>query len=54
MKTFKQIILLIAAIAFIATISNAQNTASDTRDQAQFGLKIGGNQIGRASCRERV
>lgn len=43
MKTFKKIILLIAAIAFIATISNAQNTASDTRDQAQFGLKIGGN-----------
>lgn len=43
MKTFKQIIFLIAALAFIATISNAQNTVSDTRDQVQFGLKLGGN-----------
>ena len=32
-----------AAIAFIANGSNAQGTSSDTRDQIQFGAKIGAN-----------
>jgi hypothetical protein len=43
MKQIKQTILLIAAIAFMATNSNAQNSFSDTREKIQFGVKIGAN-----------
>jgi hypothetical protein len=39
----KKLILMMAAIAFIANGSNAQGTSSDTRDQIQFGAKIGAN-----------
>jgi len=39
----KKLILMMAAIAFIANGSNAQGTGSDTRDQLQFGAKIGAN-----------
>ena len=43
MKSIKQTILLIAAVAFMVNIGNAQTSFNDTRDMFQVGLKLGGN-----------
>jgi len=43
MKQIKQTILLIATVAFMASVGNAQNSFNDTREKIQLGLKIGAN-----------
>jgi hypothetical protein len=43
MKQIKKTILLLIAIAFMATIGQAQNFNNDTRNKVQIGLKLGAN-----------
>jgi len=43
MKQIKKSILLIAAVAFMASVGNAQNNFNDTREKIQLGLKVGAN-----------
>lgn len=43
MKQIKKSILLLASVALMANIGNAQNLNADTRDKIQVGLKVGAN-----------